>query len=174
MKNTGKIHIYYGYGKGKTTAAMGQVIRAAGSGLKVLVFQFLKDNTSSERKVLENIPGIVCLPGPLQIKFSSRMTIEERKEMEHYHTAILDELEKSCASFDILLMDEALCAVKVGLLKEEALLRFLERKPQNLELILTGHEVSQKLLDKADYVTELRKIKHPYDEGLPARKGIEF
>lgn len=174
MADTGKIHIYYGYGKGKTTAATGQAIRAAGNGLKVLIFQFLKDNTSSERKILEKIPGITCFPGLDQVKFSGMLTAEERAELKHYNAAILDELEKSCPSFDVLFLDEALCAVKLGLLSEERLLNFLEQKPQPLEVLLTGHEASDKILSKADYATELKKIKHPYDQGLPAREGIEY
>lgn len=70
-KGTGRIHMYYGDGKGKTTAAVGQAIRAAGYGLKVLFFQFLKDNTSNERKVLEAVPGIVCLPGRDKVSLSA-------------------------------------------------------------------------------------------------------
>ena len=82
MTGTGKIHVYYGKGKGKTTAAMGQVLRAAGHGLHVLVFQFLKDNSSGERRILEEIPNITCLPGREQVKFVSQMNREERAELK--------------------------------------------------------------------------------------------
>ncbi len=174
MADTGRIHIYYGNGKGKTTAGMGQVMRAAGRGLKVLVFQFLKDNQSGERAVLEALPNVTCLPGPGEVKFYRQMNSEERAEAKHYNTKALNEIVKFCQPFDVLLLDEALCAVKLGLLNEDKLLSFLRHKPEGLEIILTGHEASPRLIEAADYVTEMRKIKHPYDEGVPARLGIEY
>lgn len=174
MADTGKIQVYYGDGKGKTTAAMGQIVRAAGRGFKVLVFQFLKNNTSGERNILEKIPNVTCLPGCDNVKFSSRMNEDEMAEVKHYNSEVLDEIEKSCRSYDVLLMDEALCAVALDLLSEDRLLNFLQHKPEKLEVILTGHKVSDRMLEAADYVTEMKKRKHPYDTGIPARKGIEF
>ena len=161
MTGTGRIHVYYGDGKGKTTAAMGQALRAAGCGLKVLVFQFLKNNSSNERNILEQIPNITCLPGRERVKFFSQMTGEEKLELRHYNTKALDEIIKFCPSFDMLVLDEALCAVKLGMLSEDKLIGFLTRKPRGLEVILTGHEVSKKMLKAADYATEMQKIKHP-------------
>ena len=174
MTGTGRIHVYYGDGKGKTTAAMGQAIRAAGCGLKVLVFQFLKNNSSNERNILEQIPNITCLPGRERVKFFSQMTGEEKLELRHYNTKALDEIIKFCSSFDMLVLDEALCAVKLGMLSEDELIGFLTHKPRGLEVILTGHEVSKKMLKAADYATEMQKVKHPYDLGKTAREGIEF
>ena len=174
MTGTGCIHIYYGDGKGKTTAAVGQIIRAAGAGLNVLVFQFLKDNSSSERKILESLSNVTCLPGREEVKFFHQMSNEERAEAKHYNNKALDEIVKFCSPFDVLFMDEALCAVQLGLLSEDKLLSFLECKPEGLEIILTGHEVSERVEEAADYVTERRKIKHPYDAGQAARKGIEY
>ena len=174
MTGTGRIHVYYGDGKGKTTAAMGQAIRAAGCGLEVLVFQFLKNNSSNERRILEQIPNITCLPGRERVKFFSQMTGEEKLELRHYNTKALDEIIKFCSSFDMLVLDEALCAVKLGMLSEDKLIGFLTHKPRGLEVILTGHEVSKKMLKAADYATEMQKVKHPYDLGKTAREGIEF
>lgn len=174
MTRTGRIHIYYGYGKGKTTAAVGLAVRAAGSGLRVLVFQFMKDNASSERKILENLSHITCLPGRSRMKFANQMSVREREALACYNEAVLIELEKQWVSYDMLLLDESLCAVRLGLLSEERLTEFLERKPEGLEIILTGHEASKEMLERADYVTEMRKVKHPYDEGVTARKGIEY
>lgn len=174
MLGTGKIHLYYGDGKGKTTAAVGQVVRAAGAGLRVLVFQFLKDNGSSERKILEELPRVTCLPGREPVKFVSRMNGPERAEMRHYNNKALDEIVKFCAPFDVLLLDEALCAVQLGVLSEEKLLSFLKHKPRGLEVLLTGHEASEAMLEAADYATMLTKIKHPYDKGVTAREGIEY
>ena len=174
MTGTGKIHIYYGNGKGKTTAAVGQIIRAAGSGLRVLVFQFLKDNSSSERVILEQIPNITCLPGREKIKFFNQMNGEEKAELKHYNTKALDEIVKFCTNFDVLVLDEALCAIHLNVLSEEKIRSFLEHKPRGLEVILTGHEVSQDMLDLADYATMMMKVKHPYDRKVMAREGIEF
>lgn len=174
MIGTGMIHIYYGDGKGKTTAAIGQAIRAAGSGLKVLFFQFMKDNNSSERKILEQIPNITCLPGKRHVKFYNQMNGEEKTEYRRYNTKALDEIVKFCINFDVLVLDEAVCAVDLGLLSEEKLIDFLLHKPRGLEVVMTGHHVSGELLQTANYVTEMKKLKHPYDEGRSAREGIEF
>ncbi|QDW75155.1 cob(I)yrinic acid a,c-diamide adenosyltransferase [Lachnospiraceae bacterium KGMB03038] len=174
MTGTGKIHIYYGNGKGKTTAAVGQVIRAAGRDLKVLVFQFLKNNSSGERKILEQVPNITCLPGRDRVKFYNQMNGEEKAELKHYNTKALDEIVKFCSPFDVLFLDEILCAVKLNLLNEDKLMSFLQHKPRGLEIIMTGHEVSDRMLELADYATEMVKVKHPYDHGTTAREGIEF
>lgn len=174
MTGKGRIHMYYGDGKGKTTAAVGQVIRAAGSGLKVLVFQFMKDNTSSERNILEKIPNVTCLPGRNHVKFLSQMNGEEKAELTHYNNKALDEIVKFCTPFDVLFMDEALCAVQNRILSEKKLLSFLQHKPHGLEVILTGHTLTDALLAEADYVTEMKKIRHPYDQGHLAREGIEY
>lgn len=174
MRGTGRIHLYYGDGKGKTTAAVGQVVRAAGSGLQVLVFQFLKNNDSSERKILEQIPNITCLNGREPVKFVSRMNGDEKAETRRYNNKALDEIVKFCVPFDVLLLDEALCAVQLNVLSEEKLLSFLKHKPRGLEIILTGHVITDELLEVADYVTQMTKIKHPYDQGKLAREGIEY
>lgn len=174
MTETGRIHIYYGDGKGKTTAAMGLIMRAAGYGRKILVYQFLKDNSSGERAVLEALPNVTCLPGRDRVKFYNQMNSEEKAEASHYNNKALDEIVKFCSPFDMLLLDEALCAVTLGLLNEEKLLSFLEHKPKEQEVILTGREASDRMIQAADYVTKMHKIKHPYDIGIKARPGIEF
>ena len=92
MENDGKIHVYYGQGKGKTTAAVGQAVRAAGAGLKVLVFQFLKDNVSSERTVLEKLHGVTCIPGRDKAKFYWEMSETERGWLNQYHQRVYREL----------------------------------------------------------------------------------
>ena len=155
---TGRIHMYYGDGKGKTTAAVGQAVRAAGAGLQVLFFQFL----------------ITCLPGRDQVKFVSRMNGDEKAELRHYNNKALDEIVKFCTNFDVLVLDESLCAIHLNVLSEEKIRSFLEHKPRGLEIIMTGHEVSQDLLDLADYATMMMKVKHPYDRKVQAREGIEF
>ena len=165
MMDTGRIHIYFGDGKGKTTAAVGQAVRAAGYGFRVLFFQFLKDNFSNERKILEQISNITCLPGREQVKFVSRMNGDEKAELLHYNNKALDEIVKFCSPFDLLVMDEALCAVGLKVLSEEKLISFLKHKPRGLEIVLTGHQASARMKEIADYATEMHKIKHPYDLG---------
>lgn len=170
---TGLIHIYYGDGKGKTTAAMGQAIRAAGFGYRVLVFQFLKNNNSNERKILENISNITCVQGREAEKFSFQMNEKEKEGCRLYNKQKLNEIKELVSGYDVLVLDEAVCAVGVGLLEEEVLVKFLETKPEKLEVVLTGHAITEKLLNIADYVTEMRKVKHPFDKGIVARAGIE-
>ena len=174
MTGTGRIHIYYGDGKGKTTAAVGLAVRAAGSGLKVLLFQFLKDNSSNERKILEALPGVTCLPGREPVKFVSKMNGDERIEFRHYNNKALDEIIKFCGPFDMLILDEALCALNLEVLSEEKLISFIQHKPRGLEIVMTGPRLPDNLLEMADYVTEVRKVKHQFDLGRSARKGIEF
>lgn len=120
MMDTGRIHIYFGDGKGKTTAAVGQAVRAAGYGFRVLFFQFLKDNFSNERKILEQISNITCLPGREQVKFVSRMNGDEKAELLHYNNKALVR-SSSSAPVCLLVMDEALCAVGLKVLSEEKL-----------------------------------------------------
>ena len=117
---------------------------------------------------------MTCLPGREPVKFVSRMNGPERAEMRHFNNKALDEIVKFCAPFDVLLLDEALCAVQLGVLSEEKLLSFLKHKPRGLEVLLTGHEASEAMLEAADYATMLTKIKHPYDKGVTAREGIEY
>lgn len=174
MKDTGRIHLYYGDGKGKTTAAVGLCVRAAGSGMKVLVFQFLKNNRSSERKILETIPGITCLNGREPVKFVSKMNSDEKAKIRHYNNKALDEIIKFCPPFDVVFLDEALCAIGLGVLSEEKLIGFLKHRPRGMEVVLTGHTITDDLLEMADYVTQMSKIKHPYDQGKMAREGIEY
>lgn len=174
MTGTGRIHIYYGDGKGKTTAAVGLAVRAAGSGLKVLFFQFLKDNSSNERKILEALPGVTCLPGREPVKLVSKMNGDERIEFRHYNNKALDEIIKFCGPFDMLILDEALCALNLEVLSEEKLISFIQHKPRGLEIVMTGPRLPDNLLEMADYVTEVRKVKHQFDLGRSARKGIEF
>lgn len=174
MPGMGEIHAYYGHGKGKTTAAVGQAIRAAGSGLKVLVYHFLKDNSSGERKILDSVPGITCLPGKDYVKFCSQMDETEKAKLKSENEKTLDEIGKLCASFDMVVLDEALCAVWLGVLGEDILVRFLKEQGGSAEIILTGHEISEKVLGFVSYATEFRKVKHPFDKGLKARRGIEY
>lgn len=175
MATTGLIHIYCGKGKGKTTTGMGLCARAAGYGYKVLIYQFMKDNSTSERNVLGLSDNITILDGlPLE-KFSFQMTEEEKTQRRAYYESQFKMVtEKAVAEqYDVLFMDETIYTIGAGLLSEELVLDFLKNKPEHLEVILTGRGPSQAMIDMADYVSEIQKIKHPFDQGHPARKGIE-
>lgn len=171
----GLIHIYCGDGKGKTTSAMGLALRAAGHGMKVLIYQFMKDNTTSERNVLNHIPNILIIDGLQQEKFSFQMTESEKLERKEFYTKRFEEITQKAKeeAFDMILMDEIIYTIRAGLLEEELLLSYLHEKPEALEIVLTGNAPSEALVEVADYVSEIKKIKHPYDQGLGARFGIE-
>jgi cob(I)alamin adenosyltransferase len=173
--STGLIHIYCGDGKGKTTTGMGLCARAAGYGYRVLIYQFMKDNSTSERKVLGLSDRITIVDGLPQEKFSFQMTPEEKAERKQYYESQLAAVtQKACEEhYDVLFLDEVIYTIRAGLLDEALLLEFLRNKPDSLEVILTGQNPSEALIDAADYVSEIHKIKHPFDQGIGARRGIE-
>lgn len=174
-KGTGLIHIYFGNGKGKTTTGMGLVTRAAGYGYKVLLYQFMKNNRTSERRILEKVENITIVNGLEQEKFSFQMTEEEKKERLRYYNEQFCKVTELAVSgdYDVLFLDETIYTVSAGLLDESLVLDFLKKKPDKLEVILTGNTPSDAMLEAADYVSEIRKIKHPFDQGQGSRMGIE-
>ena len=170
------IHVYHGDGKGKTTAAMGLALRMLAAGRRVVVVQFLKDGESGEVRLLAEHFGVPVFAGKASDKFTWSMTSEELVATRELHdgnlASALAELEG--AQEGLLVLDEAVAACNHGLIEETALLDFLRRRPETLEVVLTGRDPSQHLLDAADYVTEMRKRKHPFDRGIAARRGVEF
>ena len=169
----GCVHIYCGDGKGKTTCSMGLSIRAAGNGKKVLLHQFLKDNSSSERYVIDKIPNITVVPGKKMDKFTFQMNEEEKALLHEQNDAMFERLVKEAAAYDMLVLDESVYAMSMGLLTEEKVIDFLKNRPEKLEVVLTGRNPSEALKEQADYISEICKIKHPFDEGLGSRQGIE-
>lgn len=175
MKN-GLTHVYTGNGKGKTTASVGLAVRAAGDSKKVLFVQFLKDQKTGELASLESLPGVTVRRAPALKKFSWDMTPEEKAEARTQNDAFLAEViyKVKDNAYDLLVLDESLGASYAGLLDEGALLAFVQDKPEGLELVLTGRNPSEELVAAADYVTEMKKIKHPFDKGVKARRGVEY
>lgn len=171
---TGLVHLYWGEGKGKTTAAMGLALRCAGSGRKVLLLQFLKDGKSSEFASLAHVPNIEVIPQTRTFGFSWTLTPEEKSEAAAYYSGLLEEAFRRAGDFDLLILDEALGACAAGMLDEARLLALLDGRPEHLEAVLTGRDPSQALLDRADYVTEMKMVKHPFKRGVAAREGIEY
>lgn len=173
MTEAGLIHVYCGDGKGKTTAAAGLAARCAGSGGRVLFFQFLKDNSSGERKSLA-AAGVTLIDGAERAKFVWSMTEDEKRGAADFYGGKFKELTELAPEYDMLVMDEIFPAVRYGFVPIEAILAFLENKPQGLEVVMTGREPDERLLNKADYVSEIKKRAHPYDKGIKARKMIEY
>lgn len=175
----GLIHIYCGDGKGKSTAAAGLAVRAAGRGLKVLMVRFLKTDDSGEVPVLQGIPGVTLVPCDKTFGFTFRMTPEEKKEAAAYSrqkflNACRQAGQEGKNQVDLLILDEIMAAVNTGMVSQEDVLRFLEEKPEHLEVVLTGRNPSERMVELADYVSEIRAVKHPFTEGISAREGIEF
>lgn len=172
----GLIHIYCGDGKGKTTAAVGLAVRCAGAGGNVLFFQFLKDNTSGERFAMSDIKGIELISGIEQIKFFKAMNDTEKQEAVAFYNTKFEEIEQLIhhKNYDLVVLDEVIAAVNNQVISEKRLLDFIINKPQHTELVLTGRKPSEKLCEFADYISEIKKIKHPFDKGIRARKMIEY
>ena len=167
-------HIYYGDGKGKTTAALGLALRWVGRGGKVVIAQFLKGADSGERVALQAFPNVTLLPVPETMPFLWNMTPEEREQAAE---TAQDMLRRSCALTDertLLVLDELCGAVETGLIPEELADRCLNQLPQGAEVVMTGRNPPSKWLEQADYVTELCARKHPYERGVQARKGVEY
>ena len=171
---TGLIQLYTGDGKGKTTAAVGLAVRAAGAGRRVLFAQFLKPGTSSEIGVLRALPGVALRHCEAVRGWARDMDDQQRERAAGEYGAFLEGLFAEAADYDLLVLDEAPVACRWGLLDPDALLRLLDEKPEGLEVVLTGRDAPPALIARADYVTEMRKLRHPYDRGLRAREGIEY
>lgn len=168
------VHIYCGDGKGKTTCAMGLAVRAAGHGRKVAVAQFLKGGNSGERAVLERLPNVVCLPVPEAVKFTFQMNEQEKDEFRASMTDAFARAVQAAEACDLLVLDELCAAVSTGMVPLEAALAFLDSRPEGLEVVITGRDPDPALLERADYVTEMCKRKHPFDRGVQAREGVEW
>lgn len=175
MNKIGLIHIYCGDGKGKTTAAMGLALRCAGHGEKVVIAQFLKDGTSGESRMLAKLDNVTLLAANPVGKFSKAMNESEREESERAMArtfrAAVDFAVREHAR--MLVLDEVCAAITAGMLEEWDVLDFLDEKPDNLEVILTGRNPTLRMQERADYISEICKRKHPFDRGIRAREGIE-
>lgn len=168
----GKVHVYTGDGKGKTCAAIGLAMRASGAGLRVCIYQFIKNAPSGELKSITKIRNI-------RVEQCGRGLIIRRKPDDLDIGCAKLVLKKACADiakekYDLVILDEANIAMKLGLIKIEDVCKLIKNKPDCLELVLTGRSAPKKILALADYVTCFSKIKHPFDEGIPARRGIEY
>ncbi len=178
MGSVGLVHIYTGDGKGKTTASIGLAVRAAGQGLKVLFVQFFKEDkaASGEKEIFrKHINGIELIRSNVRHPFFTGKETDEdsvrASVKETFESAVKKALDENV---DLLVFDEIIGAINGGWLDVGALMSFLAERPANLEVVLTGRNAPVDLVKIADYVTEMLSIKHPFDSGHKARKGIEF
>ena len=169
-------HIYYGDGKGKTTAAIGLAVRAAGSKMKVLFVQFLKTEFSGERHILSHTENVTLTFCPLELKFTFEMDDKEKAQAAKIFKGIFDNAVTTALTekYDMVVLDEVFEAINAHMLSESEVYEFITNAPSSMEIVMTGHNPPQKFMDCADYVTEFKKIKHPYDRGITGRIGIEF
>ena len=176
MDKIGLTHVYYGYGKGKTTCALGLSVRASGRGYKVVIVQFLKDMLSGELAQFEKLDNIRVIRGTACPKFVKDMTPEELEETRSIHNGNLREALAlvEAGECDMLVLDELLDAIQLDVLDEQLISGIICEKPEKLELVITGHEPVDWVMERADYITEMVKHRHPYDRGITARKGIEL
>ncbi|MBC7764909.1 MAG: cob(I)yrinic acid a,c-diamide adenosyltransferase [Hyphomonadaceae bacterium] len=173
----GLVHIYTGDGKGKTTAAIGQGIRCAGNGKKVIMVQFLKSGKSGELNLCERIKdSFEIVRFDKTAGFFWQLDDAQKDEVKKNVTRSLQYIEKvmKSNSCDLLILDELIGVIKNGLIDVQEMTALLQNKPMAMELILTGRQAPDYLIARADYVTEMVPIKHPFEQGIPAREGIEF
>ncbi|MHC1605325.1 MAG: cob(I)yrinic acid a,c-diamide adenosyltransferase [Candidatus Methanofastidiosia archaeon] len=168
----GLVHAYYGNGVGKTSRAVGLAIRAAGAGKKVSFIQLMKNDTSSEVEILKKISFISYKCSGSYGFIINKEPTEEEKLLTH--TGLLYCFEAYKNKKDVVIVDEILNAYGLGLLEESDVLSLIDQKPKEIELILTGRHCSEKILKKCDYATEFKMIKHPLDQGIKARRGIDY
>jgi len=168
----GYVQVYTGDGKGKTTAAFGLALRAAGAGLKVYIGQFLKNGIYSELKSIDRFKGLIKIEQFGGKRFIGREIKEEDRELAKKGFERIKEIIFS-GEYDVVILDEINVALYLKLLPEKDLLDVIKDKPSHVELVLTGRYVSPQIIQVADLVTEMRKIKHYFSKGVKARKGIE-
>lgn len=173
--NRGLVLVFTGNGKGKTTAALGMALRAWGQGMKVLVLQFIKGSrTYGEVLATAKMEGLEIRP--LGEGF---ITGSDEKDMESHRLAARKALEEARSEitsgrWDMVVLDEIIYAAGFKLIREEDLLEIISVKPYGMHLVLTGRNAPRSLIDRADLVSEVKEVKHPYNQGIKAQKGVEF
>ncbi|HBT19121.1 MAG TPA: cob(I)yrinic acid a,c-diamide adenosyltransferase [Clostridiaceae bacterium] len=172
----GYIHVNTGDGKGKTTAALGLAIRCAGRGEKVLFVQFLKGQETGEEAITNRLPEITHRKLMNARSFFHHLKSEEQDALRVQGGKEWENLMKEIrnTSYRLLVLDEIMAVMYLGILPEEEVLQFLKEKPESLEVVLTGRDAPETIMDVADLVSVIEKKKHYYDQGVLSRKGIEY
>ena len=193
MSDKGYVQVYTGNGKGKTTAALGITMRASGAGKKIAFVQFMKALGYSEQKILPTLPGVTWKTLGKPFFIAKKGSISEEDLAQYGDSCVVFEEDNPPADyvkmisdgfaeakemvmsgdFDMVVLDEINCAMYFGLLSIDEVLDLIRNKPAHTELILTGRYAPDEIIEAADLVTEMREIKHYYNKGVQARKGIE-
>ena len=172
--NYGLLQLYYGNGKGKTSAAVGQAVRAAGNGFAVFFMQLLKDSSKSgELKILSTIKNVTCEVFGTGEFLSLRSLTDKDRLFANQAMARIESLILN-RSHDILIIDEIGAAIELGLVDKSTLRDLLKKASGWLDVVLTGHSFPEEIMDLAATVTRLKAVRHHYDSGIPARRGIEY
>lgn len=176
MEKKGLVHIYTGNGKGKTTACAGLALRMAGSGGRVLYSFMQKGFKSSEVRMLEKIDNIDVFQVCTIRKFSHFLNEDEKKEYSRQHREGIREIVEraSQGSYDMVVVDEAMGAINEKALGMDDIKELIQKRSPGCEIVLSGRNAPDELVGMADYVSEINLIKHPYEKGIKARKGIEY
>lgn len=180
MLEKGLVQIYTGDGKGKTTAAFGQALRAAGQGNRVLIYQFLKPPSLDIGECFALRPGAVRVkvealdvPWDMAKSFEDKQTVSSvQAEIKKILAKLAQTAEKKI--YDVLVLDEIIFCISKNLAKFDDVMRIIKNRASGVEIIMTGRGATKELIEIADLVTEMKSIKHPFDKGIGARKGIEF
>lgn len=163
------LHIITGDGKGKTTSAIGMAVRMAGYNKKILFAQFLKGSDSGEINILKALDNVTVMRLSKNYGFLNEMTSDEKESVCKEHNKILNTALNG--SFDMIILDEAIPAMNFSVLDKKLLFSVLDKE---CEIVLTGRDPDKALLERADYISETKKLRHPFDSSIPARKGVEF
>lgn len=169
----GLVHLYCGDGKGKTTAAIGLCVRAAGRGLRVLLVQFLKGNPTGELAILDKLEQVTVLRQTEQLGFTFWMNEQQKQHAAQVQQQLFEQARRQMQQYDLLILDEVMAAINTGMLSVQQVAELIEHRPPQLELVMTGRNPPQQLVELSDYVSQIEKKKHPFDNGIPARDGIE-
>lgn len=178
MEGQGMLHLYIGSGKGKTTAAVGLSVRALGRDMKVLFAQFLKNSETGEKLILEQFPGKLCFFRPMQRHkgFIWNMTPKQLEETGEDVRSGWEYLKSEIISgkWDMVVLDEILDCVSCNLIAGDEILETIIKRPHGVEVVCTGRDASEEFRKKADYISFIEAVKHPYEKGFAGRPGIEY
>jgi len=170
----GFVQIYTGNGKGKSTAAIGQAVRAAGFGARTYIAQFMKEFPYNELISLKYLSKWITIEQFGGDEFVYKKELPGEEELAKARKGLLTSKEKMLSGdYDLIILDEAIVAIYFKLIETKDLIEFIKTKPTNLEIILTGRYCPEELIELADLVTEMKEVKHYYQKGITSRKGIE-